>query len=118
MSGKAIDKILRDIETYIIYGEAMATIHRDFTDYDPDDPDSHFRENRFNYWQILKVVHHDFTNQLIDSINTNIDVTATTFQDYCLEKYGFRMKIVDGNITDSYDIVDEKKYVFFLLKFE
>jgi len=28
------------------------------------------------------------------------------------------MNIVNGNITDGYEIVDEKKYLLFLLKFQ
>jgi len=28
------------------------------------------------------------------------------------------MNIVNGNITDGYEIVDEKKYLIFLLKFQ
>jgi hypothetical protein len=33
------------------------------------------------------------------------------------EHYGIKLNLVDGNITDGYRIVDEKKYLVFLLKF-
>ena len=32
--------------------------------------------------------------------------------------YGIKMNIVDGNITDGYRIMDEKKYLIFLLKYQ
>jgi hypothetical protein len=43
---------------------------------------------------------------------------AFDFEDYLLENYGLKMNIVYGNITDGYEIVDEKKYLIFLLKFQ
>ena len=41
----------------------------------------------------------------------------TMFEDYMEEHYGIKLNLVDGNITDGYRIVDEKKYLIFLLKF-
>jgi hypothetical protein len=43
---------------------------------------------------------------------------AFDFEDYSEENYGIKMNIVNGNITDGYKIMDEKKYLIFLLKFQ
>ena len=44
------------------------------------------------------------------------DFDAYDFEDYLEQKYGVKMNIVNGNITDGYEIVDEKLYLIFLLK--
>jgi hypothetical protein len=44
------------------------------------------------------------------------DFDAYEFEDYILSKYGVKMNIVNGNITDGYEVVDEKLYLIFLLK--
>jgi hypothetical protein len=48
----------------------------------------------------------------------NKEFDAYDFEDYLVGKYGLKMNIVNGNITDGYEIVDEKKYLIFLLKFQ
>ena len=40
------------------------------------------------------------------------------FATYIEDKYGIKMNMVNGNITDGYQIVDEQKYLIFLLRFE
>ena len=38
---------------------------------------------------------------------------------YYLQKEGYTVTVIErGNITDGYEIVDEKKYLIFLLKFQ
>ena len=51
-----------------------------------------------------------------DAKNGQFD--AFDFEDYIEEKYGIKMQIVNGNITDGYKIMDEKKYIVFILKFQ
>jgi len=48
----------------------------------------------------------------------NKEFDAYDFEDYLTGQYGLKMNIVNGNITDGYEIVDEKKYLIFLLKFQ
>jgi hypothetical protein len=48
----------------------------------------------------------------------NREFDAYDFEDYLIGQYGLKMNIVNGNITDGYEIVDEKKYLIFLLKFQ
>ena len=88
----------------------MATIPH-IQDYDDDDPEIERRKNRWNYWEALKKVRKEYMQQ-----NTEFD--AYDFEDYLVGQYGLKMNIVNGNITDGYEIVDEQKYLIFLLKFQ
>jgi hypothetical protein len=80
-------------------------------DYDDDDPNLDFRKRRWNYWVALKLVRKEYMEQ-------NKEFDAYDFEDYLTGQYGVKMNIVNGNITDGYEIVDEKKYLIFLLKFQ
>jgi hypothetical protein len=80
-------------------------------DYDDDDPEIERRKNRWNYWEALKKVRKEYMDQ-------NKEFDAYDFEDYLVGQYGLKMNIVNGNITDGYEIVDEKKYLIFLLKFQ
>jgi hypothetical protein len=80
-------------------------------DYDDDDPEIDKRRNRWNYWEALKKVRKEYMEQ-------NREFDAYDFEDYLIGQYGVKMNIVNGNITDGYEIVDEKKYLIFLLKFQ
>ena len=88
----------------------MSTVPQ-IQDYDDDDPNIDQRKNRWNYWEALKKVREEFMAQ-------NKEFDAYDFEDYLIGQYGIRMHIVNGNITDGYEIVDEKKYLIFLLKFQ
>jgi hypothetical protein len=88
----------------------MATIPH-IQDYDDDDPNLDFRKRRWDYWAALKVVRKEYMEQ-------NKQFDAYDFEDYLVGQYGLKMNIVGGNITDGYEIVDEKKYLIFLLKFQ
>ena len=88
----------------------MATIPQ-IQDYDDDDPNIEQRKNRWNYWEALKKVRREYMAQ-------NKDFDAYDFEDYLIGQYGLKMNIVNGNITDGYEIVDELKYLIFLLKFQ
>ena len=88
----------------------MATIPH-IQDYDDDDPEIARRKNRWNYWEALKKVRKEYMLQ-------NKEFDAYDFEDYLVGQYGLKMNIVNGNITDGYEIVDEQKYLIFLLKFQ
>jgi hypothetical protein len=90
--------------------ELMASIPK-IQDFDDDDPNINQRRNRWNYWEALKKVRKEFMAQ-------NKEFDAYDFEDYLIGQYGIKMNIVNGNITDGYEIVDEKKYLIFLLKFQ
>ena len=88
----------------------MATIPH-IQDYDDDDPNIEQRKKRWDYWTALKLVRKEYMEQ-------NKEFDAYDFEDYLIGQYGIRMNIINGNITDGYEIVDEKKYLIFLLKFQ
>ena len=88
----------------------MATIPQ-IQDYDDNDPLIEQRKKRWDYWAALKLVRKEYMEQ-------NKEFDAYDFEDYLTGQYGLKMNIVDGNITDGYEIVDEKKYLIFLLKFQ
>jgi hypothetical protein len=90
--------------------ELMASIPK-IQDFDDDDPNINQRRNRWNYWEALKKVRKEFMAQ-------NKEFDAYDFEDYLIGQYGIKMNIVNGNITDGYEIIDEKKYLIFLLKFQ
>jgi hypothetical protein len=86
-----------------------------FQDYDDNDPEIDFRKNRWNYWQALKTIRQEYMADL-KALDGQFD--AYDFEDYIEANYGIKMNIVDGNITDGYKIMDEKKYLIFLLKYQ
>ena len=92
----------------------MATIPQ-IQDYDDDDPEIERRKNRWNYWEALKKVRIEYMND-VAQLGGQFD--AFDFEDYLIANYGLKMNIVNGNITDGYEIVDEKKYLIFILKFQ
>lgn len=92
----------------------MATIPQ-IQDYDDDDPEIDRRKERWNYWEALKKVRVEYMND-VSQLGGQFD--AFDFEDYLVANYGLKMNIVNGNITDGYEIVDEKKYLIFILKFQ
>ena len=90
-------------------------IPKDFQDYDDDGPEMEFRKNRWNYWEALKKVRKEYMQDIAD-LGGQFD--AYDFEDYIEENYGIKMMTVNGNITDGYKVMDEKKYIIFLLKFQ
>ena len=86
-----------------------------FKDYDDDDPEIERRKNRWNYWEALKKVRREYMKD-IEDLQGQFD--AYDFEDYLVANYGLKMNIVNGNITDGYEIVDEKKYLIFILKYQ
>jgi hypothetical protein len=90
----------------------MTNISKSFQDYDHDDPDIDFRKNRWKYWKLLKQARVEFMEE--DKTN----YYDHDFETYIENKYGLKMILVNGNITDGYTIVDEQKYLIFLLRFQ
>ena len=89
----------------------MTKVPLDFQDYDDDDEHIPQRNNRWDYWNALKIVRKEYME-----IKKEFD--AYEFEDYLESKYGIKMNIVNGNITDGFKIMDEKKYIVFVLKFK
>jgi hypothetical protein len=89
----------------------VSNIPKSFQDYDEDDPEIHFRKNRWKYWNLLKLVRTEF-------MANRKEFDAYDFEMYLKDKYGIKMNMLDGNISDGYEIVDEQKYLIFLLRFQ
>ena len=87
----------------------MTTI-KPFKDYDDDDPDINRRINRWKFWVNLKMIRLEFIQK-----HGNFDIEL--FDTFIQETYGIRLLTVDGNITDGFDIIDEKLYTVYLLKY-
>jgi hypothetical protein len=81
----------------------------EFEDFDPQDPDIEFRKNRWDYWNILRKIRAEaFADQP--------DIGQFDFSEYVEKNYGIKINMADGHITDKFDIVDEKLYTYFMLK--
>lgn len=89
----------------------MTNISKSFQDYDDDDPALSHRKNRWKYWTALKKVRTEY-------MENKTEFDAYDFEDYIEKKYGVKMNIVNGNITDGYLVVDEQLYLIFLLRFQ
>ncbi len=90
-------------------------ISKDFQDYDDDGPEMEFRKKRWDYWAALKQIRKEYMED-VAQLDGQFD--AYDFEDYIEANHGIKMNIVDGNITDGYRIMDEKKYLIFLLKYQ
>jgi len=87
-------------------------VPHDFQDYDDDDPEIDFRRMRDKFWAALRECRRDwFKNVNPDSL-LNPD-----FVNFLQETYGMKIILHDDMITDKFEIVDEKLYTFFLLKY-
>jgi len=80
-----------------------------FQDYDDDDPELHKRINRWKFWQSLKDIRKEYMEN-----KSQFDVEE--FDEFIQKNYGLKLLTVDGNITDGFDIIDEKLYTIYLLK--
>ena len=93
----------------------MSNIPKSFQDYYDDDPDIDRRQNRWDYWAGLKKARIEYMEKL-NVLDGQFD--AYEFEEYLEQHYGIKMNLVNGNITDGFKIMDEKKYLVFLLKFQ
>lgn len=89
-----------------------------FTDYDENDPDIEFRKGRWDYWSTLKNVRSEYYDTFHPNIPEawKIQLDPYMFGKFVREKYGIQINVVDGRITDKFEIIDEKLYTYLLLK--
>ena len=88
----------------------MVTTTKNFRDFDDDDPDINRRINRWKFWVNLKTIRLEYIQKY-----GNFDIEL--FDKFIRETYGIKLLTVDGNISDGFDIIDEKLYTIYLLKF-
>jgi hypothetical protein len=69
------------------------------------------RARRNNFWNILKLLRTEY------QIDHN-QFDAYEFEEWVREQYGIQLNFVGGDIGGDYQVVDEKKYLIYLLKFQ
>ena len=98
----------------------MVNVSKDFQDYDDDDKDLKFRESRFRYWEAIRKLRVVFTEETgtdpLDDIYET-ECVLDEFYKWVEDTCGFKPTIVDGMITEKYEITDEQKYLIYLIKY-
>jgi hypothetical protein len=76
------------------------------------------RKKRDQYWAMLYQARQDFLFfMLSDRSSLEYDPDPGAFFYYLKQNYGLQVATVDGQITGDYAVIDEKKYLLFLLKY-
>ena len=75
-----------------------------------------YRNKRDNYWAMLRAARSEFfemTGQAAEYESWSVG----GFYHYLKQNYGLQVETIDSKIIGEYAVVDEKKYLTFLLKF-
>lgn len=85
-------------------------VPKTFQDYDKDDDNIHKRLGRWRFWETIVDLKREY--------ETNISFEAEPFLIWLEEKYGIRVirDSIENGLTDEYKIIDEQKFLIFLLK--
>jgi hypothetical protein len=75
-----------------------------------------YKKKRNHYWSMLRSARQDFI-VLTDQAALEYEMGDDAFYYYLEQNYGLRVELIDGKIAGDYHIVDEKKYLLFLLKY-
>lgn len=94
----------------MVYTTLVVTTIKPFQDYDDDDPELQRRINRWKFWQNLKLIRLEY-------IQKHGEFDIDKFDQFIKSNYGIKLLTVDGNISDGFDIIDEKLYTIYLLKY-
>ena len=72
------------------------------------------KSHRWRYWQALQLARNEYERVS----NTTIFDGSKGFYDYLVATYGIRPVLTSaGEITESYEVIDEPLATFFVLKF-
>jgi hypothetical protein len=74
------------------------------------------RKKRDRYWAMLYDARQEFL-QLTEQAAAEYNTDLGAFFYYLRQNYGLQVETVDGKITGEYAVVNEKKYLIFLMKF-
>lgn len=74
------------------------------------------KQDRYTYWRMLKLARNDFI-ELTDQASIEYTFDDGAFYYYLQKNYGLKPEIIDGKIGQHYNVVDEKKYMLFILKY-
>ena len=94
-----------------MFGQVMVNVPKNFQDFDDDDPKVKRRLSRWTYWNNLKILKAEFEEKTGSKDHFEYLV-------WIENTYGFKpIETSDGMMTDDCDIVDEKKYLVYILKY-
>jgi len=71
---------------------------------------------RLQYWLMLRRAKDEFI-KLTDQASIEYTIDDGAFFYYLEQNYGVEVELIDGKIAGEYNIVNEKKYLLFLLKY-
>jgi hypothetical protein len=74
------------------------------------------RRKRDQYWAMLYNARQEFL-KVTGQPPTDINMNPGAFFYYLKQHYGLQVETVDSKITGEYAVVDEQKYLLFLMKF-
>jgi hypothetical protein len=74
------------------------------------------RRRRDHYWAMLYNARQEFL-KVTDQASADINTNTGAFFYYLKQHYGLQVETIDGKITGEYAVIDEKKYLLFLMKF-
>lgn len=74
------------------------------------------RNKRDNYWAMLYEARQEFL-KLTQQAAAEYDTDPGAFYYYLKQNYGLQVETIDGKITGEYAVVNEQKYLLFIMKF-
>jgi len=74
------------------------------------------KTKRYRYWSMLRSAKNEFI-ELTQHAPAEFDVDDGAFYYYLKQNYGLQVELIDGKISGEYAVINEKKYLLFLLKF-
>jgi hypothetical protein len=81
-----------------------------------DEWDRERKTKRYQYWSMLRSAKNEFV-KITQQDAEGSDTDPGAFFYYLKQTYGLQIETVDGNIAAEYAVIDEKKYLMFLMKF-
>lgn len=75
------------------------------------------RSGKYNYWATLRRVRNEYIKSLGDVRAEDPTAINNGFYDYMQKTYGIKIHFVDSYISADFDVVDEKKYMLYQIKY-
>jgi hypothetical protein len=69
---------------------------------------------RNDYWKMLRMARDEYV-ELVD--RTEHGPNNESFYYFMQQNYGIKVNLIDGKIDSSYQIVDERKHMLFMMKY-
>lgn len=68
------------------------------------------------YWAMLRRAKDDYL-KITEQFDIDYDMDPGAFYYYLQRQYGFKVEIVDGRIGQEYHVIDEGKFMLFIMKY-